>query len=261
MEKKSNGGIKTGYKKLNYAMNGGFLPEQLIILAAKTGKGKTAFALNLMRDIAITQKKEALYINTEMGAEQIDCRFMSILNADEKTDFTHSDIASGNITESQSIKITQSLDRMYNSGFYSATVPDLTIQTLVSLARRFKAQKDLKVLVVDYVGRMDTQDQKLKEYQVLKNIAKRLKTLAQELKITVIMLAQITDEDKLEGAKAMKNECDLLGYLREMTGGELERHGANGFNYFLAIEKNRDGQAIKVPLKFIGEQMTFVGEK
>ena len=258
MERKSNGGIKTSYKKLNYATNGGFLPGQLIILAAKTGKGKTAFALNLMRDIAIAQKQEALYINTEMGDEQIDCRFMALLNNDDKSNFTHSDIASGNITDEQSIKITKSLDKMFNSGFYSATVPDLTIQTLISLARRFKSQKSLKVLVVDYVGRMDTQDPKMKEYQVLKNIAKRLKTLAQELKIAVIMLAQITDEDKLEGAKAMKNECDLMAYLREMTQNELDKYTT--FNYMLAIEKNRDGQALKIPLRFIGEKMTFESE-
>lgn len=259
MERKSNGGIKTSYKKLNYATNGGFLPGQLIILAAKTGKGKTAFALNLMRDIAIAQKQEALYINTEMGDEQIDCRFMALLNTDSGCNFTHSDIASGNITDEQSIKITKSLDKMFNSGFYSATVPDLTIQTLISIARRFKAQKQLKVLVVDYVGRMDTQDPRMKEYQVLKNIAKKLKTLAQELQITVIMLAQVTDDDKLEGAKAMKNECDLMAYLREMTQNELDKYTT--YNYMLAIEKNRDGQALKIPLEFIGEKMTFRGEK
>ena len=79
--------------------------------------------------------------------------------------------------------------------------------------------------MVDYVGRLDTFDPQLKEHQVLKAVAKRLKTVAQELKLTVIMLAQLNDELKLAGAKAMRNEADLYAYLREMTPDEINEHG------------------------------------
>lgn len=257
IDKKSNGGIRTSYAKLNFVLNGGFLPGQMIIFAAQTGKGKTAFALNLMRDIAVTQRRQALYVNTEMGDEQISCRWMSILT--DHPDLTHTKIASGLVNEHEQRAIMQSMERMHLSGFHSVTIPDLTVNTLVSTARRFKAQKDMKVLVVDYVGRMDTSDPKMQEWQVYKFIAKRLKTLAQELQITVIMLAQITEGEKLEGSRAMKNECDLFGYLREAEQEELNTYGKR-FNYTLAIEKNRDGQRGKIPLQFIGEKMTFVGE-
>ncbi|EAX47540.1 DnaB domain protein helicase, C-terminal domain protein [Thermosinus carboxydivorans Nor1] len=257
LEKRSNGGICTSYVRLNYATNGGFLPGQLIIIAAQTGKGKTAFAMNLMRDIAIQQKQPALYINTEMSEEQMDCRWMAMLTPEPE--LTHTKIASGQLTDEESLSVVRALDKMNNSGFYSTTIPDLTLTTLVSTARRFKSRTGMKVLVVDYVGRMDTSDPKLQEWQVYKQIAKRLKTLAQELQITVIMLAQITEDEKLEGARGMKNECDLFACLREMTPDESLSF-LQSYNYFLVLDKNRDGRRIKIPLRFIGEKLTFEGE-
>lgn len=254
MEQKSNGGIKTSYGKLNLALNGGFLPGQLVILAAQTGKGKSAFAMNLMRDIAIIQKIPALYINTEMSKEQMDCRWATILTFDEK--ITHSKVAGGQLNDAEIQTVIQAMDKMHNSGFYSVNIPDLNINNLISTSRRFKAKVDAKVIVVDYVGRMDTTDSKLQEWQVFRQIAKRLKTLAQELQLTVIMLAQITEGEKLEGAKSMKNECDLYGYLRESTESELSDNGRK-FNYRLVLDKNRDGQRLKIPLEFIGEKLTF----
>jgi len=257
MDKKSNGGISTSYPRLNYALNGGYLPGQLIIYAAQTGKGKTAFAMNQMRDIAITQKVPSLYVNTEMSAEQMDIRNAAILSAGES--FTHTDLASGKLSTEQFGRLAGLLDKMHTSGFYTQTVPDLTINTLISTARRFKAKTGMKFMVVDYVGRMDTADARLTEWQVYKAIAKKLKTLAQQLEITIIMLAQVTEDEKLEGARGMKNECDLYGLLREMTFDEMQSF-QNRFNYFLILDKNRDGAHGKVPLKFIGEKMTFKGE-
>lgn len=257
MERKSSGGISTTYIKLNRALNGGFMPGQLVILAAKTGDGKTTMAMNLMRDIAITQKIPSLYVNTEMSDEQMDCRWAAILSADDN--FNHYDIATGQLTEDQFKRLVGYLDRMHNSGFHSVTVPDLTITSLISIARRFKAKVDMRFLVVDYIGRMDTMDAKLAEHQVLKQITKKLKTLAQQLGITVIMIAQLTEDGWLEGAKAMKNEADLFCQLREMTQEESDKF-LRQYNYVLVAGKNRDGMKMRMPLKFIADKLTFKGE-
>ena len=252
MNQKSNGGIYTTYVDLNKALNGGFEPGQLIILAAQTGKGKTAFAMNLTRDIAVVSKVPTLYINTEMSGEQMDCRWTSIL-----TGIDHNKVASGQLDDSEMSRVMKALGAMDKSGFYSVTEPALTMQRLVSICRRYAAQKKCRVIVVDYIGRMDTLDPKLQEWQVLKTAAKRLKTLAQELKAAVIMLAQVNEDEKLEGARAMKNECDLYAYLRPLYDSELATLAE--FNYCLAIEKNRSGPLRKIPLKFYGEKLTFVG--
>ena len=258
MEHKSNGGISTSYYKLNRAVNGGFQPGELLIIGAKTGKGKTAFAMNLMRDIAVTQKIVSLYINTEMNDEQVDNRWAAILTK-QYPELTYGKIATGNMTGEEFNQVVSTLDAMNNSGFYSVNVPDLTIDDVYSISRRFKLQKEIRFLVVDYVGRMETMDPKLQEWQVFKTIAKKLKTLAQQLSITVIMLAQIGEDGRLEGAKAMKNECDLFAYLREMDEDEELKYG-KAYNYFMVLDKNRNGPRGMIPLRFIGEKMLFVGE-
>lgn len=260
IEKKTDKAISTSYEMLNYAINGGFRPEQgqLIIIGAKTGKGKTAYCMNLMRDIAVIQKQSSLYINTEMSDEQIDCRWMTMLTSD--MEITHSKIATGNLTDAEQSKVMGSMEKIYQSGFNCINVPDLNMTKLISIAKRFKAQQDMKVMVVDYIGRMDTTDIKMPEHLVLKNIAKKMKTLAQELKITIIMLAQLNEDEKLEGAKAMKNEADLFAYLQEVTNQE-ELFNIAPYNYYLVIDKNRDGKSMRLRLKFIGEKLTFVGEK
>lgn len=252
MDMQHNGGIYTAYGELNKALNGGFERGQLIILAAQTGKGKTAFAMNLMRDIAIRQRIPALYINTEMAEEQMDIRWMSMLGGVD-----HYSVATGQIDAKQQNNIMTIINSMHTGGFYSVTEPDLTMNKLISICRRFTAQKKCRFIVVDYIGRMDTLDPKLKEWEVLKLAAKKLKTLAQQLGVTMLMLAQVNEAEKLEGARSMKNECDLYGYLRPLT--EKEVSAIPGFNYCLDIEKNRSGPTRKIPLIFAGEVLTFVG--
>ena len=260
MEKKSSGGMKTSYAKLNKAINGGFQTSELIILAAETGKGKTAMAMNIARDVSIVQKFPTLYINTEMNEEQWDTRLATILTKDY-ADITYGKIATGDLLPSQFNTIVDYLTVMNNSEFYSVTMPDLDIDSVISVTNRFKAQKDIKVLVVDYVGRMKTTDKKLQEHQVMKDIAKKLKTLAQKLGITVILLAQLNGDEKLEGAKAMKNEADLFFYLQEMNEANKAEYRGNGdYNYYMVIDKNRNGPKGKLLLKFTGEKMLFIGE-
>lgn len=252
MEKKSNGGIMTTYGDLNRALNGGFEKGQLIIVAAKTGKGKTAFAMNLMRDISVVQKIPGLYINTEMSEDQEDIRMMTLVS-----EVDHYKIASGTLNSNEKNIVMKNLDKINTSQFYSITEPALTMNKLMSICRRFTAQKKCRFIVVDYIGRMDTMDAKLQEHQVLKNAAKKLKTIAQETKTTILMLAQVNDDEKLEGARGMKNEADMYGYLRELSDEEQSKFGCN---YALCVEKNRSGPTRKIPLTFKGDTLTFRGK-
>jgi len=252
--KKSNGGIWTSMPELNRCVNGGFEKGQLVILAAPTKKGKSAFAANILRDFAITQKIPSLLINTEMSQEQLSLRNCSILSGVD-----HYKIATGQVTKEDDDRVLDGIDKLHQSQLYTLYAPDLNINKMTSYLRSYTIQYKIRVAVIDYIGRMDTQDPKLQEHQVLKNAAKRLKTLAQQLKITIIMLAQITDEGNLEGAKAMRNECDLFAHLRPMSEGEMKK--AAGFNYCLVIESNRSGPQAKIPLNFYGNILTFTDKK
>ncbi|MGI5912258.1 MAG: replicative DNA helicase [Syntrophomonadaceae bacterium] len=242
-------GLSTGFDNLNHVTLG-YKPGDLIILGAQTGHGKTAFALHTAKAIAVDSKKNLLYLNTEMSREQIALRWGSILSSIE-----HDRIRSGSITETELSLILNAYSRLRDSGFYSYPCPNLTPEKTVSIARKFKAQKNIEMMIIDYIGRMDKYDPRLSEWQILEQIVKTQKMLAQNLKIAVMCLVQLNVDGTLQGARRMKNECDLMLKLTPIPKEDFEldeeiKKYLNP-NYYLIIEKNRDGRSgVRIPVVF-----------
>lgn len=242
-------GLPTGFEDLNH-ITLGYKPGDLVILGAQTGHGKTAFALHTARAVAVDNKYNVLYLNTEMSREQIALRWGSILSGIE-----HDRIRSGDINENELSLVLQGYSRLRESGFYSYPCPNLTPEKTISIARKFKAQKNIDMMIVDYVGRMDKLDPRLQEWQMLEQIVKTLKMLAQNLKIVVMCLVQLNPDGSLQGAKRMKNESDLMLKLAPIPRDELEENEElkkyRNPNYYLHIEKNRDGRSgVSIPITF-----------
>lgn len=243
-------GLPTGFSNLN-KVTLGYKPGDLIILGAQTGHGKTSFALHTATAIAVKNKFNLLYLNTEMSREQIALRWGSIL-----TGIEHERVRSGEINESELSRILNGYSQLGESGFYSYPCPNLTPEKTISIARKFKAQKNIDMMIVDYVGRMDKQDPKLQEWQILEQIVKTQKMLAQNLKMVVMCLVQLNPDGSLQGAKRMKNECDLMLKLSPISKEEMEESEELKKydimpNYAIYIDKNRDGQSgIRIPICF-----------
>ncbi len=209
-------GLSTGFDNLNH-ITLGYKPGDLIILGAQTGHGKTAFALHTAKAIAVDSKKNVLYLNTEMSREQIALRWGSILSGIE-----HERIRAGNINETELSIILNAYSRLRDSGFYSYPCPNLTPEKTISIARKFKAQKNIELMIIDYVGRMDKYDPRVPEWQMLEQIVKTQKMLAQNLKIAVMCLVQLNADGTMQGARRMKNECDLMLKLTPIPREEFE---------------------------------------
>mgnify|MGYP001283591053 FL=1 len=249
-------GLPTGFEDLNH-ITLGYKPGDLIILGAQTGHGKTAFALHTAKAVAVDNNYNVLYLNTEMSREQIALRWGSILSGIE-----HDRIRSGDINENELSLVLQGYSRLRDSGFYSYPCPNLTPEKTVSIARKFKAQKNIDMMIVDYVGRMDKLDPRLQEWQMLEQIVKTLKMLAQNLKIVVMCLVQLNPDGTLQGAKRMKNESDLMLKLTPISRDELEENEELkkylNPNYYLHIEKNRDGRSgVRIPITFDLQRQTM----
>jgi replicative DNA helicase len=250
-------GIPTGIKKLD-RLTSGWKPEDFIMIAAETGKGKTAFAQNFILHSCFMQEVPTLYINSEMSKSQVVTRFASMLsevNADR--------IRFGEIEPHEKERIDSCLNIMEYAPFYHYPKPDLALNKVVSMIRKYYVQKGIKFVVVDYVGRMNKLDKELKEWQVLENICKTLKTLAQELKIAVMVLAQLNDDQKLQAAKRMENESDIFIKLLPMTPEDLSEAKTKGYkkdpNYWVLLSKNREGQGeVKIPVLFRKEILQVV---
>ncbi len=234
-------GLPTGFDSLNNVTLG-YKPGDLVILGAQTGHGKTAFALHTAKAVCIEHQANMLYLNTEMSRVQIALRWGSILSQVE-----HEKLRWGDLTSGEFSRVLQGYSHLRNSGFYSYPCPNLTPEKIVSIARKFKAQYDIKMLILDYVGRMEKMTPNYAEWQVLEQIVKTQKMLAQNMELAVMCLVQLNEDGTLQGARRMKNECDLMLKLVPVTKEEIqEKEQLRKFkdvNYRLVIDKNRDGRS------------------
>lgn len=239
-------------------MTYGLQPGDLILVAAATSHGKSTFAQNVAVNVAVEKRHSVVYLNTEMSEEQITDRLLSIL-ASVPADA----VVSGVMSKEQRQVLTSRYERLSSSPLVvSDALPDLTPEKAHILLRRYK-QQGVELVIVDYVGRMELGlGGKLQEYQVLEQIVKGLKQLAQRLKVAVMVLAQLHEESGfLAGSKRMKNEADMFLKLRPLDEDDDEDRRRleslklgltfNDANYALLLEKNRRGeQGVFIPLWF-----------
>lgn len=252
--------IFTQWAKLNN-MTGGFEPGDLVIISAPTGKGKSAFSQNIACSLAVRQTIPTLYINSEMSEEQMSLRWAAMLTADAEV--THSKLRAGDINAQQQEAVSDGLNRLYGSRFASVTVPDLQMDKVSSIVRRYQKKHGVKAVIVDYIGRMDTADGKLREDQVLLNAAKRLKTLAQQTKTVMFMVAQVRSDGRLQSASYMENEADLHLRLEPLTEDVIDklRGQMEPWNYKVHISKGRNCATGWMFFNFVGEKLTFIGSE
>lgn len=252
MDNTKNKAIFTSFKRLNY-FTGGFEDGDLIILSGGTGTGKSAFAMNLTCDIGIMQKIPCLYANSEMSEGQIALRITALLSGT-----SHRQLRNGNIETDTYGRIIQKLDLCNAGAIHTITIPDLRLDKVTIELRRFKAHEGIKVAIIDYVGRCDFLDAKNKDdWQVMTGAARKLKTLAQELEIVVIMLAQLNASGRLAQASYMSHEADLWLNLDKPNPGEIQEP----WNMLLQIKKARNSITGEIPLYFCGDILTFTDNK
>ena len=246
-------GISTGIGKLNRLTNG-WKPGDLILLTAESGKGKTGFAQNFIASGCFVHEAGTLYANSEMSKKQVIMRFASMVSGIDADRIKY-----GEITEEEKQKIFTHMEIIEKAPFYHYPCPSLNLNKLVSMIRKLKVQKGIKLVVLDYIGRMDTA-RDTKEWEALSQICKVLKTIAQELEIAVIVLAQLTEDGALQAAKRMRNEADILIKLIPMTEDDKVDALSQGYriqpDYFVFLDKNRDGQGeINIPVRFDKSKM------
>lgn len=244
-------GVPTGIGTLDH-LTLGFKPGDLIIFGAQTGHGKTAFALNVSDAVAVKAREPILYINTEMSKEQISLRWGAMLSGVDGDKIKH-----GAITNEELSIITNAYAELEQSGFYPISTPNLTPAKLLTISRIAKMRKNVKLIILDYVGRMETTGTELQEWQMLYNIIKAQKQTAQNLGLAIMVLVQLNPDGTIQGAKKMKNECDLMLRFKPVPPEEVEEYQqAKGivyehWNYVLEIDKNRDGASgNRIPISY-----------
>lgn len=209
--------IKDGFPSLDKTLMG-IKGGDLILICAQSGEGKTAMAQNIVRHVSINQGYYTYYENTEMDPTEMVYRFVAQLSQVEFEKIYKAEYF-GN--EKELGHVNKAFEIFGKSHVYLSQLPTLTPQRSRGLARKFKMKYgQLDLVVIDYIGRMEVIEKGLREDQVLAMVAKESKKLAQELNCAVILLAQLTEDGKIEGARRVKNDADAVYFIERVEKGD-----------------------------------------
>ncbi len=256
-------GIPTGFYDFD-KITSGFHPNQLLIIAARPGMGKTAFALNMATNIAIQSKKSVAIFNMEMGAEQLATRMLSSVGQVEG-----SKLKTGNLENSDWKKINEAVSRLSNTRLFIDDNAGQTVADIRAKCRRLKnSPQGLDIVIIDYLtliqsaGKGNTYGQN--RQQEVSDISRALKTMAMELEIPVIALSQLSRgieqrKDKpvlsdLRESGAIEQDADMVAFIHCTEEEKTKEDRLTE----LVIRKHRNGPLKDIPLIFQTSISKFV---
>jgi len=202
-------GLKSSFYDLD-SMTSGLQPSDLIILAGRPSMGKTAFGLNIARNIASTYQAPVALFSLEMSKEQLSQR---LLASEAKIESNR--LRSGRLSQQDYQKLSSAIGTLSEVPIFIDDTATLTVMEMRSQARRLQAEHgQLGLVLLDYLQLMEGGgDNRVQE---LSRITRSLKTLARELKAPVIALSQLS-----RGVEQRTNKRPMLSDLRE--SGSIEQ--------------------------------------
>lgn len=257
-------GIPTGFYDLD-KITSGFHPNELIIIAARPGMGKTAIALNMATNIAMNAKKSVAIFNMEMGAEQLVTRMLSQVGG-----IDGSKLRVGNLEHSDWKRVNEAISRLSDTKIFIDDTAGQTVADIRSKCRRLKnSPSGLDIVIIDYLTLIQSATKGgstgQNRQQEVADISRALKTMAMELEIPVIALSQLsrgieqrTDKkpmlSDLRESGAIEQDADLVAFLH---CNDEEKEKDDSLMEFV-IRKHRNGPLKDVPLLFRRNTSTFV---
>ena len=209
-KKESITGVATGYKDID-DITSGLQRSDLIIIAGRPSMGKTAFALNVAQNAALSHQKNVALFSLEMAKEQLVMRML----CSEARVNAHS-LRSGYLGQTDWPKLTTAAGRLADATIFIDDSPTISAMDMRAKTRRMKADRGLDLIIVDYLQLMSGRSRNDNREQEISEISRSLKALAKELSVPVVALSQLN--------RAVENRHDkrpILADLRE--SGAIEQ--------------------------------------
>ena len=235
-------GLSTGFVDLDKA-TAGLHEGELIILAARPGMGKTAFALNIATNAAMTTDKAVAIFNLEMSAEQLVNRMISAVGQIEGDK-----LKTGMLNDNDWKRYTEAMSELADTNIYIEDDASVTASEIKAKCRRLATSpKGLGLVVIDYLQLVTTGGRVESRQVEVSEISRAFKTMAMELKVPVIALAQLS-----RNAERRESNQPRLADLRE--SGSIEQDAdlvlfLNRQDYFEA--KTAENKSNIVPVDVI----------
>lgn len=205
-------GIETGFRDLD-VLTAGMHPGQLIIVAARPAMGKTSLVLNITTHAAITTGKPVLFFSLEMPRIELANRLMC---AEAGVDQAR--LRANMLTQDDMTALTHAANRLYTLPIYIDDSGDLTLLELRAKARRMKSERDLALVVIDYLQLMKASREGMESRErEISEISRGLKSLAKELDVPIVALSQL---NRAPETRPGKDRRPQLSDLRECVTGD-----------------------------------------
>lgn len=203
-------GLPTGFADLDEMLSG-LQPAELIVIAARPSMGKTALALNIAQHAAMVERVPVLIFSLEMSKEQLAQR---MLCAEARVDSQR--LRKGDLRSDDWPRLSRALGDLSEAPVYIDDTPTITALDIRARARRLRAEKGLGLIVIDYLQLIQGSGRAENRQQEIAEITRSLKSLARELNIPVIALAQLS-----RAVETTNEKKPLLSHLKE--SGEIEQ--------------------------------------
>src|SRR5947199_618920 len=259
-------GVSTGFRDLD-KLTSGLHSSEMIVIAARPSMGKTALAMNIAEHAAIEVKLPVAIFSLEMSAQQLVQRMLC-----SRARVNLAKTRDGFLAEADFPKLTHAASKLAEAKIFIDDTAGLTILELRAKARRLKAQHDVRLIIVDYLQLLRSTSRRSQDNRQLEipEISAGLKGLAKELKIPIIVVAQLNRQpEQRSGGKprltdvresgSIEQDADLVGLLvrPEIYEEDEEARAEKAGEAELIIAKQRNGPVGEIPLTFLKEFTRF----
>ena len=256
-------GVSTGFSSLDNKL-AGLHDSNLIILAARPGIVKTTFALNIALNVAMKEKKTVGFFSLEMSKEELVDRLLV-----GQADIDAWRLKTGKLSDEDFKRLTEAMGDLSEAPIYIDDSPGISILEMRTKARKLKIEKNLKLLIVDYLQLADSGRRYDNRVQEVSLISQGLKNLARELKIPVIAVSQLSRAVEQRGTRkpqladlresgAIEQDADIVAFLYQDEDSEdLIDKDKRLIKLFIA--KHRNGPTGEIDLMFKANRVKFFG--
>ncbi len=257
-------GVPSGLVELD-KLTGGFQNSDLIIVAARPSMGKTAFALSVARNVAVTYNMPVAFFSIEMASTQIIIRLIS-----QEAKVDQQKLRTGRINDVEDARVVNALGTLSESKLFIDDSSSLTVMELRAKCRRLKTENNVRMIIVDYLQIMQAPKAESREREI-SIISQSLKQIAKELDIPVMALAQLnrsvdgrTDKrpvlSDLRESGSIEQDADVVMFLNRPEVYNKEKYDdglpTEGTGEII-VGKQRNGPINTVRVAFVKDFARF----
>ena len=265
LEKGQYAGLSTGFSELDRKITG-LNRSDLILIGARPAMGKTSFALNLARNVAVYGRKRVLFFSLEMSKEQLAQRVLATEARIQSTKFR-----SGNLTNQEWQQLAEASVFLSDAEIYFDDTANITVPEMKARARQLK---NVDCIFIDYLQLMSSSKKTDNRVQEVSEITRSLKMMAKDLNIPVVTCAQLARRTEEKGRShkpqlsdlresgSIEQDADIVlmlyreNYYTQMQQSETDED-VQVDEAELLIQKNRHGPTGVVPLAWHPEITMF----